>query len=182
MPLRTAFLIPFLLLTIAAPVLAAPPQAATATTEPAPDAADLLPNGRQPAPDLLVGGQPTAEQLALARSLGYTTVINLRSAEEMQDGSAGRAVAEELGMSYVEIPVASADDIQLDRAAALFAALDQATGPTIVHCKSGNRVGALFALQAFYVDGVGLEEALEAGREAGLTRLEPVVRERLTAE
>ena len=51
-----------------------------------------------------------------------------------------------------------------------------------MHCASGNRVGGLFALKAFYVDGKTPEEALEIGRSAGMTRTEAVVRQELGLE
>jgi len=49
--------------------------------------------------------------------------------------------------------------------------------PALVHCASGNRIGALFALQAFHLDGRTAAEALAIGKQAGMTRAEPVVRE-----
>jgi len=48
----------------------------------------------------------------------------------------------------------------------------------LVHCGSGNRVGALLALRAS-LDGADDEKALALGREGGLSSLEGVVRERL---
>ena len=47
-----------------------------------------------------------------------------------------------------------------------------------MHCASGNRVGALMALRASQ-NGASAEEAMAAGKAAGLTRLEPVVAKRL---
>ena len=51
--------------------------------------------------------------------------------------------------------------------------------PAIVHCASGNRVGALFAIQALYLDGRSAAEALEIGKRAGLTHVGPAIRELL---
>jgi protein tyrosine phosphatase (PTP) superfamily phosphohydrolase (DUF442 family) len=53
--------------------------------------------------------------------------------------------------------------------------------PVLVHCASANRVGALFALSTYRETG-DFDKALEAGREAGLTRLEGTVRKVLEAE
>jgi protein tyrosine phosphatase (PTP) superfamily phosphohydrolase (DUF442 family) len=53
--------------------------------------------------------------------------------------------------------------------------------PVLVHCGSANRVGALIALSEFSETG-DLDKALEAGRAAGLTRLEGTVREVLEAQ
>jgi len=47
--------------------------------------------------------------------------------------------------------------------------------PVLVHCMSGNRVGALFALRAFWLQGMSAVEALAVGRRYGLTKLEPLV-------
>ena len=52
---------------------------------------------------------------------------------------------------------------------------------TFVHCGSGNRVGALMALRAYEYEGASLEEAIEIGKSAGMTRLEGEVRSQLDA-
>lgn len=48
--------------------------------------------------------------------------------------------------------------------------------PIAVACSSGNRAGALLAVESFWLDGVSPEAALALGKSAGLTRLEPSVR------
>jgi hypothetical protein len=50
-----------------------------------------------------------------------------------------------------------------------------------VHCASSNRVGAMAALRAAWIDGRPTEEALQIGRAWGLKSLEPTVRARLEA-
>jgi len=87
-----------------------------------------------------------------------------------------------LGMTYVSIPIAGAADISEENARRLAEVLDVGADPVVVHCASGNRVGALFALKAYYVDGKTPEEALALGKAAGVTRLEPVVRQTLGLE
>lgn len=159
------------------------PQSAAATADTAPiDAADLLLNGRRPFPGIMTGGQPTLEQFETISKLGYTTIINLRSAAEMTEEVAGREDVEALGMEYVFIPVASPADLSRENVQLLADALAAADGPTVVHCASGNRIGAIFALKAFYLDEASAEEALEIGRSAGLTSLEPVIIEKLGLE
>ena len=150
---------------------AAPPEATRES-----DAASLLPNGRHPFPDVITGGQPSTEQLEAAAARGYRTIIDLRPAAE---GGRSAEEAVRLGLRYVAIPVAGEDGLTDDNARALATALGEAERPAIVHCASGNRVGALFALVAYRVEGRSAGEALEIGRAAGLTRLEPAVRERL---
>ena len=140
------------------------------------DPLTLLPNAKQPEEGLLLGGQPTLEQLEQAREAGYTTVINMRGLDEP---GVSREEVEALGMTYVAIPVVGEAGISEETAFALDSALEEADGPVIVHCGSGNRVGAIFALRAHYVDGLTADEALTLGLDYGLTRLEPVVREKL---
>jgi len=159
------------------------PQAAVEAQAPAAgDASDLLFNGLQLSPELVVGGQPTLEQFETLAERGYTTVINLRSEAEMTEEIAGREAVENLGMEYVFIPVASPADLNRENVRLFADALEAADGPTVVHCASGNRIGAIFALKAFYLDDMPAEEALEIGLASGLTSLEPVVRQQLGLE
>ena len=51
--------------------------------------------------------------------------------------------------------------------------------PVIIHCASGNRVGALLALRANLIQGKSASEALAFGKAAGLTTLEDAVKQRL---
>lgn len=140
------------------------------------DAATLVPNAKQPAPGVVTGGQRTPNQLRAAKDAGYRTVINLRTPKEK---GTRREDVEALGMTYVALPIASAADITEQNARVFAKALADAKRPALVHCASGNRVGALFALKALYVDGKSPGEALAIGKAAGLTRLEATVRARL---
>ena len=135
-------------------------------------------NVRQPMPDLLTGGQPTLEELAKAAEAGYTTVITLRRDGEIDWDE--KAEVEKLGMRFVHLPIGR-EDVTEESARALAEALET-EGPVLLHCGSGNRVGALLALKAFHVDGKDADAALEFGREAGLTSLEDQVKELLASE
>jgi len=134
-----------------------------------------LPSERRLDSGLVTGGQPDAAALEAASAAGVTTVISLQTPEE--DGVAEEAaLVEQLGMTWVNIPVAGPDGVTEENARALdeaLAGLDPAQ--TIVHCGSGNRAGALLALRSFYLDGVPRQQALELGRAAGLTSLEGAV-------
>ena len=121
-------------------------------------------------------GQP-AETLAIAREAGFVAVIDLRGADEDR-GIDEVAAVEALGMRYVSLPVHDADDVTFENAAELDRLLREFDGPVLLHCASGNRVGALVALRASAA-GASDDEALAAGKAAGLTRLEPAVAERL---
>lgn len=139
--------------------------------------APLVPirNARTPLPGVLTGGQPTEEQLRAAAEAGYTAVIDLRMAGEHDFDE--RGIVERLGMTYHAVPVDGSSGLTRERAEALDAALLEAgAGPVMVHCGSGNRVGALIALHEHWIRGREAEASLETGLAAGLTSLEPDVR------
>jgi uncharacterized protein (TIGR01244 family) len=138
-------------------------------------------NQRLPFPQLLTAGQPTQEDLIQAAALGYRTVINLRTPGEQGELADEEQVVREAGMDYIVMPIGGPDDINRENAEKLAKLLEADVLPAIVHCASSNRVGALFALKAFHLDGKSAEEALEIGKSAGMTRLEAVVRQQLEA-
>lgn len=134
-----------------------------------------VPNVRQPAPNLITGGHPTRSDLEALKDAGITTLINLQGLEESSLDEA--AIADELGLRYIALPVTSRNDLTFENAEKLDAALKLAEGPTFLHCASGNRVGALMALRAFHVQKMSPSEAMKVGAEAGLTSLTSTVDE-----
>jgi uncharacterized protein (TIGR01244 family) len=127
--------------------------------------------------DLVVGSQPTRSDLALLKAAGVTAVVDLRSPGETR-GFDEAAVAAEIGIHYVNLPIAGADDVTARNAAKLDAVLQEQDGKALVHCASSNRAGALIALRAAAA-GASVDDALAIGRRAGMTSLEPVVRSRI---
>lgn len=139
-----------------------------------------IPHKIQPQPDLLIGGQPEPEHLKQAHRAGVGTVINLRSEDRFDDGKP-IALLRDPEMLYIQIPVAEAEDLNRDSVAAFDRALTaQGDDALLVHCASGNRVGAMYALRAAWIQGADQEEALAVGREHGLAGLEETVREKLS--
>lgn len=134
-----------------------------------------IPNARTPAEGVLTGGQPSAAQFAAAKQAGYRTIINLRNSGEPGVAEQAKALPE-MGFAYHHLPIAGGAGLTLENAKAFAALLDGAEGPTMVHCGSGNRVGALAAMKAFHLDGKDADEALALGREWGMTGLEPAVK------
>jgi uncharacterized protein (TIGR01244 family) len=135
-----------------------------------------LTNPQLPESKVMTGGQPTTEDLELLRARGVTTVVSLRSeAEEVDFDEAAKA--EELGMSFIRIPVSTSQGLDPATAQYLRQRLDAASGPVFLHCGSGNRVGGMYAINAYANEGKALEEALAIGRAAGMTRFEPTIRE-----
>ncbi len=125
-------------------------------------------------------GQPDAAQLETLAEQGYVALIDLRGPDEDR-GFDEAAAAAAAGLEYSALPIENRGAVTVENARQLGELLDSFDGPVVVHCGSGNRVGALVAL--LEADrGASAEEALEAGRAAGLTRLEGVVRERLEGD
>lgn len=136
-----------------------------------------IPNQRQPRPQLLTGGQPDAGAWTGLAGDGVTTVINLRTPSELGDRNE-RAEVEAAGLAYREVPVDGAAGITRGNARILQSLLAESTGTVLVHCASGNRVGALLALGAADA-GMAVPEAMELGRAAGMTSAEAHVRSQL---
>lgn len=124
-------------------------------------------------------GQPNAEALRIAAEAGFVAVIDLRGSDEDR-GLDEQAEVQTLGMTYLALPVVGAGAVNFENAAELDRLLADLDGPVLLHCGSGNRVGALFALRE-KLHGATDEDALAKGRAAGLTNpeLEAVVIERL---
>lgn len=133
-------------------------------------------NVRFPADHHVTGGQPDADQLRAAVTQGVRTVIDLRPATE-DHGYDEPGLLASLGAGYQCIPVAGPGGLTREAVEALDAALAAAgDAPTMIHCASGNRVGALMALRAAWLQNASLEQALEVGRAYGLVAMEPAVR------
>ncbi|MFI4980834.1 MAG: beta-lactamase hydrolase domain-containing protein [Nevskiales bacterium] len=135
-----------------------------------------VPNARFPVEGVCTGGKPRPEDLRQARNSGVKTVISLCSPSECDNYDEG-ALVTALGMHYLNIPVAGPADLTLAKARALAEALlEMHDGPVLVHCASGNRVGALFAIKARLIDDLTTEQSIAVGRAAGLKTLESEVR------
>ncbi|MGI9201695.1 MAG: beta-lactamase hydrolase domain-containing protein [Woeseiaceae bacterium] len=131
----------------------------------------------KPVDGLTSAGQPDADEFALFAEAGYVAVVDLRGESEDR-GLDEPAVLDEVGMQYVALPLSSPDAISFENAAKLDEILAGYDGPVLLHCGSGNRVGALLALRES-LNGASDDDALAYGRSAGMTGLEPVVRSRL---
>lgn len=116
-------------------------------------------------PDLATAGQPGADALGRLAEMGFRTVVNLRT--EKEGALEERAAVEAQGLRYVWVPV-TPDTFSLKDVEAVERILDDpAAGPVLLHCASSNRVGGVWAAVRAR-SGEGLDEAMAAGRAAGL--------------
>jgi len=166
------------------------------STDPVPEAADSsvptaalstatdrgLRNARMPLEGLITAGQPSQEQVAALRSAGVTHFVSLRPTTE--DGAGWEeALASSEGFDFNRLPISGAGSLTRENVEA-FAEIMEEVGdePAVLYCASSNRVGAMLALKAHWIDGASPETALELGRSAGLSSLEDPVRELLGLE
>ena len=148
-----------------------------------PDPTVELALAKQSAPldNVLCSGQPTEAQFDTLKAAGVSRVVHLRLAKEKGTGWE-EARAKDSGVEFVRLEIAGKDGLtreNVDAFAKLMA--KETTGKTLVSCGSSNRVGAMFALKAFWIDKLPRDEALALGKKAGMKSLTPVV-EALTAE
>lgn len=116
----------------------------------------------------LLAGQPAAADLVLARERGVTTVISLRRDSE-PIGYDERAEAERLGLNYRSIPWGDPSELTDEVFAQVREVLSQTARPLLLHCGSGNRVGAVWIPWRVLDGGMSYEDALAEARVIGLT-------------
>jgi len=115
------------------------------------------------------GGAVSAEQVASLPEKGYSTIINLQF--EREDGvKAEIAAAEIAGLTYVSIPVGGGD-FTLEHAKQVSEAIAASSGHVLLHCRSGGRVSAVWALTRALDEGLTPEEA---GRVAAKEGCRPI--------
>ncbi|MCB1665059.1 MAG: protein tyrosine phosphatase family protein [Pseudomonadales bacterium] len=139
--------------------------------------ADIL-NLRNPEASVYSSGQPTEEQLQVLAQSGVKHIISLRPSSEIDWDEAAKVKS--LGMEFHNIPVSGAGDVTSENAKKLDELLASLNGqPTLVHCASSNRVGALRALSAGETGGESADAAVATGKRWGLGSLESAVRSKL---
>lgn len=130
-----------------------------------------VPNLCSPKPDILACGMPSDQDLQDVAKKGIKTIINLCPQEETPSGEA--TSVEQLGMTYINIPIRGPQDLSREAAKQLAAVMDDCSQhPLLIHCRSANRVGALIALKEYWFEGKSEADALATGRSAGMTKLE----------
>ena len=128
-------------------------------------------NACQVSPGVVTGGQPTHEDLERFRAAGGSSVVDLRDPMEPRPLDEP-AVASELGLEYVNIPVSSGSltDQTLEQ---VLDVLRSAGNRTIfVHCGSGSRVGGALLPYLMLDLGLNEEDAVGEAMRMGLRSAE----------
>ena len=122
--------------------------------------------------DMFVTGQPTERALRWLRAQGVTTVVNLRTPEEMTRNVPfdEPALVRELGMRYVYLPVRGTSEYPYSPATlAKFAeAVSTTNGKVLLHCTVAWRASHLWAAYLIKERGIPIEAALANARAINL--------------
>lgn len=140
---------------------------------------DTLPRHVALSEKLHVSGQPTPEAVAKLPEAGISVLIDLRPDAETP-GVDKKSNAVSAGLAYHALPIASPADLTRENVAEFDRLLKQSGDKgVLMHCASGNRVGAMMALRARWIEGKSAEEALAIGKAAGMTSMADAVAEKL---
>lgn len=139
-----------------------------------------VPYAAAPVPGIVSAGRLSASDVAALRDEGIRGVIDLTPDAETPEFDEARAVRAE-GLAYANLPLRGPADLTQENVVRFDALLAEAPRPVLVHCASSNRVGAMAALRAAWIEGRSVEDALAIGRAWGLKGLESAVRDRLDA-
>jgi tyrosine-protein phosphatase SIW14 len=120
-----------------------------------------LPNGGRISASLYRGAQPRPEGMEQLRSLGITTIVDLRG-EDSQKSEWERQQAEALGIRFVKIPVsgwAAPSDQQVVQFLSLFRGNPKEK--VYIHCRFGeDRTGVFVAAYRMAFDGWTPQQAI----------------------
>ena len=128
---------------------------------------DLLPYGACPLADVATAGQPDVAAWAELARAGFKSVIDLREASEPRGHDEAGEIAR-AGLRYFLLPVSHENlgDRQFDALRDFLR--DPANRPSLVHCQSANRVGALMLPYLRLDEQIPLEEARRMADIIGL--------------
>jgi protein tyrosine phosphatase (PTP) superfamily phosphohydrolase (DUF442 family) len=127
-----------------------------------------LRNPACPLPGIATGGQPDTAHVRALAAAGFRGVLDLRAADEPR-GYDEAAFVRAMGLRYRALPVTPAT--LTDSVFTVFRGWMQDTTatPLLVHCASGNRVGAVLLPWLVLDRGWSMERALATARAGGLT-------------
>lgn len=138
----------------------------------------ILDNAKFPDANTVVTGKLSPEKIAKIAEAGIEHIVNLQPDSELSFDE--KSAVEAAGIHYTHLPISGADDLKQVNLLEFDKALRAHHGKkTLLHCGSGNRVGACMALRAGWLRGRKMDTAMERGKQHGLTGLEEEVRMRL---
>ena len=117
--------------------------------------------------DIYLAGQPTPQDLLLFKQGGIKTVVTLRKPGEVPWDEA--AAVSQQGMKFVSVPFQRPAELKTEVFEKVLKVLrDKERGPTVLHCGSANRVGAIWYAYRVLDDKLSPEAALKEAKVVGL--------------
>ena len=133
--------------------------------------------------DVFIGGQPTERALRELQAQGVTTVVNLRTPEEMTRNVPfdEAALVRSLGMTYVHIPMRGTAEYPYSPAAVTkFAeAMRGTNGKLLLHCTVAWRASHLWGAYLIKERGLPIDSALANARAVNLSDERPPIEQLL---
>lgn len=132
-------------------------------------------------PHRFLKGQPSGDELGSFKSRGNTCVVSFRPPSETPEFDAAAATSS-AGMVFTNLPYAKPEELTdnlLDQARETLRDADRSKQSFVLHCRSGNRVGAAWIAYRTLDEGKPLEQAVSEAKLLGLRNqaLETRVRE-----
>lgn len=120
-----------------------------------------------------VAGQPTEQALRDLAAKGVTTVITLRTQQEMDNRKQvpfdEAALAKELGLTYVHVPLGGPDTPYTPEAVEkVRAAINASKGEVLLHCTVGWRASHMWAAYLVKDKNMSFDDAVKAGSAINL--------------
>lgn len=149
------------------PQIASEPVEAAAEPAAEPEPVELHRDGR-----FIVSAQPSEADLRMIAAEGVGTVISCRSVKEMEGlGFDEAALASELGITYVHVPMGGDHGYEPGQIEAFTEVVRGIDGPVYVHCASGSRARSLIMGHLIREQGYSFDQAFATAERLGGTRL-----------
>lgn len=116
---------------------------------------------------ILNASQPDEKKLRELAAGGVKTIVNLRGPQEMEalkaQGYDEEALAKELGLKYVSVPLTTWKTFTPEALARIAEAFDAGEGKILFHCATANRTTQVLVPYLVKYQGMKLDEASKVG-------------------
>jgi protein tyrosine phosphatase (PTP) superfamily phosphohydrolase (DUF442 family) len=145
------------------------------TANETPDTLKTIKNFRQPSANHYAAGQPTATQYSQLAAAGIKHIISFRPFSETPELDE-QSLSSAAGISFHHIPIAGPTDFNMKNILLLDNTLANiGNNKVLLHCASSNRVGAMMALRANWLQNSSKVQAIQIGMDYGMTGLKPTI-------
>lgn len=124
---------------------------------------------KQVSDKLFIAPQLTAGDIRAAKAAGIAAIVNNRPDGEeagQPTSEENRRIAQAEGLGYTHIPVVPGQ-VTRDHVKDFQAAVDQADGPVLAHCKTGTRSATLYAIGEVLEGRMSKDEVMPLGQRLG---------------